>query len=103
MAVARSDMSGVPRGRCPLARAWGCPPVLLFLLARRAKVDFATALVLRRFEAQKHAPELDLIVVMQRSGCLAGKPLAIEEREICTILVLNHILAILDKDASMHA
>ena len=40
---------------------------------------------------------------MQWCRCLAGQTLPIEEREICAVLIFQHILAVLNKDASMHA
>src|SRR6266571_1655540 len=58
---------------------------------------------LRRLESQKHTSQLDFIAVMQRRGSLSGQPLAIEEREIRTVFILYHVLAILNKDASVQA
>src|SRR5712691_866454 len=53
------------------------------------------------FETQEHTPKLDFIVVMQRSRSLSGKPLAIEKREICAVLIFQHVLTVLDKDAGV--
>jgi hypothetical protein len=39
---------------------------------------------------------------MQRCWRLSTEPLAIEESEIRAVLVLEHVLPILDKDAGMH-
>src|SRR5260221_12293149 len=54
-------------------------------------------------EAQQYATKLDFIVVMQRRRRLRGELLPVEKREIGTVLILQPILAVLDKDARVHA
>src|SRR5581483_4714892 len=56
---------------------------------------------LRGFEAHQDATEPDLVVIVERRGRLGGQALAIEEGEIGTILILQHVLPILYKDASV--
>jgi hypothetical protein len=51
------------------------------------------------FETQEHAPEAYFIVIIERCWCLCCKTLAIDVREIGTIFVLNHVLAIFQENA----
>src|SRR5947207_15771271 len=67
---------------------------VLSLLSERTPHCTSKEMILGSFEAQKHATEANLIVVVEgrwRFGCQA---LAVEEREIGAVLVLQQILPI---------
>src|SRR5215469_15362468 len=70
-------------------------------VSNRARYIAPTALCL--FEAQEHAAKFDFVVIMQSHGRFSRELLPIEKREICAVLVFKHILAVLNKDASVHA
>src|SRR5260370_18920000 len=53
-------------------------------------------------EAQEYATKLDFIVVMHRRRRLRGELLPVEKRDIGTVLIFQHILAVLDNDARVH-
>lgn len=55
------------------------------------------------FETQQDATEFNFIVIVQGCWRFADQSLPIEEGEVCAILIFQHILAVLNKDASVQA